>query len=71
MKITEAGIVKRIEFPNWVARKRYLENLRIDGKAFYIIADGCIGNYGGEIVPYITIVEPWRNAHLMKNITIE
>ena len=71
MKITEAGIVKRIEFPNWMARQRYLDNLRIDGKAFYIVADGCIGNYGGEITPYIVIVEPWRNARLMRNVTTE
>lgn len=71
MKITEAGIVKRIEFPNWIARQRYLDNLRIDGKAFYIISDGCIGSYGSEIIPFIVIVEPWRNARLMKNITNE
>ncbi len=71
MKVIEAGIVKRIEFPNRTARKRYLDNLRIDGKAYYVISEGAIGNSAGEIVPFITIVEPWRNAHLKKNITID
>ena len=71
MKITEAGIVKRIEFPNWIARQRYLDNLRIDGKTYYIIREGGIGTPDGEIIPFIVIVEPWRNARLMKNITNE
>lgn len=71
MKVTEAGIIKRIEFPNKIAKQRYLENLRIDGKSYYIISEGGIGTPDGEIIPFIKIVEPWRNARLIKNITIE
>ena len=66
MKITRAGIAKRIEFPNEAAKKRYLDNLRIDGKSFYIIRDGWSEGKG-----FIEIVEPWRNVPLMKNINIE
>ena len=71
MKITEAGIIKRIEFPNKIAKQRYLENLRIDGKAYYVISEGGVGTPNGEIIPFIKIVEPWRNARLIKGVATE
>ena len=67
MKIIKAGIVKQIEFPNEMAKRRYLDNLRIDGKGHYIINEA--GNRNTCFIT--TIVEPWRNVPLIWDIDIE
>ena len=67
MKIIKAGIVKQIECPNEMAKRRYLDNLRIDGKGHYIINE--VGNRNTCFIT--TIVEPWRNVPLIWDIDIE
>ena len=63
MKIIEAGVAKQIEFPDAAALKRYLANLRVDGKNYNIFYQL---EFGGKIV--VGIVETWRNAPLIKSI---
>ena len=45
--------------------QRYLINLRADGKAYKIISDL---DYGDKCV--LVILETWRNAVLMRNVTV-
>ena len=71
MKVVKAGIIKRIEFPNLNAVERYLQNLRIDGKNFYIIGESETVTSNGEHKHIITIVETWRNAPLMKDVYLK
>lgn len=65
MKIVKAAVVKHMEFPNRQAVQRYLMNLRVDGKNYRIISDL---DYGDKCV--LVILETWRNAVLMRNVTV-
>lgn len=65
MKIVKAAVVKHMEFPNRQAMQRYLTNLRVDGKAYEIISDQ---DDGDKCV--LVILESWRNAVLMRNVTV-
>lgn len=65
MRIIKAGVVKKLEFPNESAKERYLANLRVDGKNYYIIGEGRNDNKC-----FVDIVESWRNAVLIKNVTV-
>lgn len=70
MKVIKAGIVKRIEFQNLNAVKRYLDNLRVDGKNYYIISEG-ESLTGDKYKHTYTIVETWRNAPLIKDVYLK
>lgn len=65
MRIIKAGVVKKLEFPNEAAKHRYLANLRVDGKNYYII-----GEVRNDNKCFVEIVESWRNAVLIKNVTL-
>lgn len=71
MKVVKAGIIKRIEFSNLNAVKRYLQNLRVDGKNFYVIGESETFTSDNEHKHIITIVETWRNAPLMKDVYLK
>lgn len=66
MRITGAGVIKGLEFPSISAKERYLKNLKVDRKNYYIICEGCENQ-----VYFVKIVESWRDAPLMKNVTID
>lgn len=65
MRILDACVVKRMEFPNRQAVQRYLMNLRVDGKNYRIIFDL---DHGDKVV--LVIAETWRNAVFMKDVTV-
>lgn len=65
MKIVKAAVVKHMEFPNRKAMQRYLTNLRVDGKNYRIISD-----LDDEDKCTLVILETWRNAVLMRNVTV-
>lgn len=68
MIITEVGIVKLIEFKTRQAMQRYLDDLKIRGKGFYVISDGYTSNNGGKY--FIKVVESDGEHKLMKGLTV-
>ena len=62
MKITEAVLVKRIEFKSKEAKERYFQDLRIGGKSFYCLEEGHFKDENGNIkyvilkCPFVAIV---------------
>lgn len=69
MITTEAGIVKRIEFKTVAQRQRYISDLRVRGKGFYIISDGYTSDNGGRY--FLKTVESDGKHKLIKGITSE
>ena len=67
MIITEVGIVKLIEFKNRQAMQRYLDDLKIRGKGFYIISDGYTSENGGRF--FVKTVESDGEHKLMHGLT--
>ena len=66
MKITEAGILKRIEFVNEQAKERYLMNLRVDGKNFKILGTDIVYEPNQKEKIVLLIIESWRDSKLFK-----
>ena len=69
MTIKEAGLIMRIEFKTIEQRQRYISDLRVRGKGFYIISDGYTSENGGRY--FLKIVESDGKHKLIKGVTSE
>ena len=67
MKITEAVLVKRIEFKSKEAKERYFQDLRIGGKSFYCLEEGHFKDENGNI-KYVILNAESYGYPLIKNI---